>query len=76
MANHFAQQPLPASFMIISMLGGLFSTLVVWPISQTWGFALTLLFVIWFIASVINFTHAESEEALDIHNSRRHIKNS
>lgn len=60
--------------MIISILGGVFSALIIWPANVTYGFTLTLIFSVWFIASVVNFTHADNEEALDIHNSKAHLK--
>lgn len=67
MVRHVVEQPLPASFMVLSMVGFLFSSLVVWDISMTWGFTLSLMFLIWTVASVYNFTHAPEGEHLDIH---------
>ena len=74
MVKHFVRQPLSTSFMLVSMLGILFSTFVVWGKNMTWGFTLTLLFTIWFLASVYNFTHLEDETVLDIHGSESKVK--
>lgn len=74
MAKHLVSQPLPASFMLISLTGLLFSALVVWSFSMTWGFAFSMLFGMWFIASVYNFTHAPGEKHLDIHGSTAYLK--
>jgi|AntRauTorckE6833_2_1112554.scaffolds.fasta_scaffold175685_2 uncharacterized membrane protein len=71
--KHFIMQPLPASFMLISILGFIFSVIIVWPLSMTYGFTMAVIFAIWFIAAVINFTHAEEEEELDIHDSKQLI---
>lgn len=74
MVEHFVKQPLPSSFMLMSILGLLFSALVVWPANLTWGFTLCLLFLVWFVASVYNFTHAPGEKHLDIHGSSAYLK--
>lgn len=75
MVRHFIEQPLPSSFMISSIVGFIFSVYVVTPISLEWGFAMSLLFVVWFIASVYNFTHAPGENHLDIHGSTKYLEN-
>ncbi len=74
MVKHFVSQPLPASFMLISMAGFLFSAFVVWPFSMTWGFTFCTLFVFWFIAAVYNFTHAPGEKHLDVHGSTLYLR--
>lgn len=71
--SHFTSQPLPSSFMLIGMIGFLVSAIIVWPQNVSWGFSLSVLFGIFCIAAVIDFTHAESDEALDIHNSKKYI---
>jgi hypothetical protein len=71
MVRHFVEQPLPSSFMLASITGFLVSVFVVWPLSMTWGFTFALVFLLWFIASVVNFTHAPSSDLLDIHNSEK-----
>ncbi len=55
--------------MLMGIVGFLVSMLVVWPLDMTWGFTLTMLSVIFFIASMYNFTHAPEGPHLDIHNS-------
>lgn len=74
MVKHVVSQPLPASFMLISMGGLLFSALVVWQFSMTWGFTFVILFTVWFLAAVYNFTHAPGEKHLDIHGSDTYLK--
>lgn len=74
MAKHFVRQALPTSFMTISIIGFLFSAFIVWPINIQWGFTLCLIFVVWFVASVYNFTHAPGEKHLDIHGSDAYLK--
>lgn len=69
MVKHFRMQPLPTSFMLGSIIGFLFSTLYVWSVNMTWGFTFSFFFAILFIASVYNFTHAEGEEHLDMHDT-------
>lgn len=55
--------------MLMSIVGFLVATLIIWPVSMTWGFTFAFVFTIWFVAAVYNFTHAEGEEHLDIHGS-------
>ncbi len=74
MVKHFVSQPLPASFMIISMFGFVFSAYAVWPIDMTWGFTLCTVFALWFIAAVYNFTHAPGDKHLDIHGSDAYLR--
>lgn len=74
MVKHFVTQPLPSSFMLVSIFGFLFSAFIVWPQSIRWGFALCVLFMVWFVASVYNFTHAPGEDHLDIHGSDSYLK--
>jgi len=74
MVKYFISQPLPTSFMLISIIGLLFSALVVWQYSVTWGFAFCVVFTTWFIASVYNFTHAPGEKHLDIHGSSAYLR--
>lgn len=76
MVRHFVRQPLSSGFMVVSIIGFLFSTLWVWELDMTWGFTLTVFFFILFAAAVYNFTHAEDEEALDMHDSKRLLKKS
>ncbi len=63
--------PLPASFMLASIIGFLVSSLYIYQkLSNTWGFTFSLLFGIMFISSVISFTHAPSEDDLKIHTGK------
>lgn len=57
--------------MLMSVIGFLISALVVWDINITWGFTFSLIFGLWFIAAVYNFTHAEEGDHLDIHDTNK-----
>ncbi len=74
MVKHFVRQPLPSSFMLLSIVGFVFGAFIIWPISTTWGFTLCLIFTIWFVASVYNFTHAPGDNHLDMHGSESYLK--
>ncbi len=74
MVKHIVQQPLSSTFMLTSMLGFLASVFLVMRISYTWGFTFCFLFMLFFIASVINFTHAPDEDVLAVHEPHRHLK--
>jgi hypothetical protein len=73
MVHHIVRQPLTSTFMLVSILGFFVSVFMVWGISKTWGFTFSALFVIFFIASVYNFTHAPDEDDLAIHEPHRHL---
>jgi len=66
--------PLPASFMLMSMVGYLGSVLLVFPISHSFGFAFALVFIMMFIASVISMTYAPEKESLILDSMRKHYK--
>ena len=72
--HHVVKQPLTSSFMLVAMLGFFVSVYYVWDISTDWGFAFATVFVIFFIASVYNFTHAPDEDDLAVHEVERHMK--
>ena len=50
--------PLKGSFMIASVVGLLVSAIYIANFSVTWGFALSVVFVLMFIASIISMTKA------------------
>ena len=58
--------PLSSSFMLVSMLGFMFTVIYSahGKINETWGFALGLVFAIMFVASIISMTHAPIEAEL------------
>jgi hypothetical protein len=58
--------PLPSSFMAMSIIGYVVSVLLVFPLSPTWGFAFTLVFIMMFIASVISMTYADDKASLEM----------
>ena len=64
--------PLPSSFMLMSMIGFLISSMMVYPRDKTWGFAFCLIFIIMFIASIISMTYADisHKPVLDIDKRR------
>lgn len=74
MVKHIVEQPLSSTFMLVSMLGFLMSMFIVWPLSVTWGFTFAFTFMLFFFAAVYNFTHAEDEDYLAVHEPHRHLK--
>jgi hypothetical protein len=74
MVHRLVQQPLTASFMLVSMLGFFVSVFYIWDISTDWGFAFAFVFTTFFVASVYNFTHAPDEDFLAVHEPQRHTK--
>jgi hypothetical protein len=74
MVHHIVRQPLSSTFMLASMFGFLVSVWVVWPMDVTWGFTFAATFLIFFVASVYNFTHAPDEDYLAVHEPHRHLK--
>ncbi|MEM4282270.1 MAG: hypothetical protein QXU88_00040 [Candidatus Woesearchaeota archaeon] len=56
---------LPASFMLLSIAGFLFSAFYLWRISVRWAFALGTLFIIMFIASFISMSYAPLPEKIN-----------
>lgn len=53
--------PLSGGFMLTSIVGFLISVFYVYPNNNSWGFTLTLFFVIMFVASMVSMTYAPSE---------------
>lgn len=74
MVHHIVKQPLSSTFMLTSMLGFFVAVFYVWPLSVNWGFAFSMLFAFFFVASVYNFTHAPDEDHLAVHEPERHLK--
>jgi hypothetical protein len=64
MASHV---PFSSGFMLTSILGFFISVFFVMKISLTWGFTFALVFVIFFVSSVVSMSHIEAEdrEAMD-----------
>lgn len=60
--------------MLVSMLGLLVSVFWVWPYSRNWGVTFTIMFGIFFVAAVYNFTHSPDEDTLAVHEPVRHLK--
>ena len=60
----FKAAPLPGSFMITSIVGFLFSTMWVFPRSESYGVSFAIVFSLMFIASIISMTYADADEIL------------
>jgi len=78
MAQHegFKAAPLPHEWMIVSIIGFFFALLDVYPnISQKWGAAFMVFFILMFLASMVSMTLATTEpihlEVLAAHYKRR-----
>ena len=56
--NNYHIVPLSAGFMLTSIVGFIISIFYVYPNNITWGFTLTLFFVIMFVSSLISMTYA------------------
>lgn len=59
-------EPLPGSFMLISILGFLISAFYVFGLSATWGFTFALVFTLMFVASMISLFKADAEDQLEM----------
>jgi hypothetical protein len=57
--------PLKGSFMVVSIVGLMISSLYVTGLSKTWGFTFILFFAAMFIASMISMTYAPVLPELD-----------
>lgn len=64
MASHV---PFSSGFMLTSILGFFISVFFVMKISVSWGFTFALVFVIFFVSSVVSMSQIEAEdrEAMD-----------
>ncbi|MCD6589895.1 hypothetical protein J7K74_01770 [Candidatus Woesearchaeota archaeon] len=49
---------LPASFMLIGIIGFLISSLWIYPVSKPYGFAFSVVFAAMIGASIVSMTHA------------------
>lgn len=58
--------PLTGTFMIISIIGFLFSTFIIYDYSEPFGFASALIFTLMFIASIISMTYADVDTVLKL----------
>jgi multisubunit Na+/H+ antiporter MnhB subunit len=71
--------PLTSGFMLTSIIGFMVSVLFVLKIDPTWGFTLSLFFLLMFISSVISMSNMEAEdnyglEHLAIHEKKKKKK--
>ena len=66
MANSYA--PLPHEWMLVSIIGFLISTMMIYDWSKTWGLTFAIFFTIMFIASVISMssTGLAEEELIEL----------
>ena len=67
---------LPTGFMLMSIIGFFISIFAVYPVSKSYGFAFTLVFVIMFVSSIISMTRAEVEtrDLLYLHGMPEHAE--
>ena len=63
--DRFSVAPLPAGFMLTSIIGMMLSFIWVLPQSPTWGIALGLIFIVMFVSSVISMTYGPTEVELE-----------
>ncbi len=54
----FKPAVLNSAFMVMSIVGFLFSVIYVWSISMQWAFAFGVVFAVMFIAAMISMTYA------------------
>ena len=54
--------PLPGTFLLTAIVGGIISGTYIYDFDKTWGFTLVLFFVLMFIASIISLTYAPTPE--------------
>ena len=66
----FKVAPLSNVFMMTSMLGFIISAWFIIPASKSWGFALVIIFLLMFIASVISMSKAPVEAELQVDKKR------
>ena len=66
----FKAAPLSNVYMMVTMLGFIISAWFIIPASKSWGFALSLTFLLMFIASVISMSKAPVEAELQIDKKR------
>jgi len=62
----FKIAPLSGTFMITAILGFLISTIYIFPKSNPWGLAFSILFAIMFVAAMISTTYAPVEAELAV----------
>lgn len=67
--------PLSAGFMLTSILGGIISSMYVYPTAPAWGFTFFLFFTLMFVASIISMTYAPLDAEFDVRREKdRKIK--
>jgi len=66
--------PLSGSFMITAILGFLISTVYIFPRSNPWGLALSVLFAAMFAAAMISTTYAPLEAEIAAENKSKKAK--
>ena len=63
--------PLPAQFMLTSILGFLISAIWVFPRSYNWGIAFLIFFTLMFVASLISMIKAPIKAEWSLERKRR-----
>lgn len=67
----FKVAPLSGGFMITAMLGFLISAIYIFPRSNPWGLAFSILFAIMFVAAMISTTYAPIEAEWELEKRHR-----
>lgn len=62
--NGISVAPLPAGFMLTSLVGILLSIVWVYPQSQSWGLGIGIIFSVMFVSSIISMSYGPSEVEL------------
>jgi hypothetical protein len=62
--NGISVAPLPAGFMLTSLVGILLSIVWIYPQSESWGLGTGIIFVVMFVSSVISMSYGPSEVEL------------
>lgn len=74
--TNFEVAPLPHEWMIVSIIGFFVSLLLIYPsMSQKWGAAFMVFFMILFVASIVSMTNASTADdhlaELSVHEKNR-----
>lgn len=67
----FKVAPITGSFMIMSILGFIISTLYVYPRTASYGVSFSIVFSLMFIASMISMSYADVDEILYLEKKAR-----
>jgi hypothetical protein len=63
--NKFSIAPLPAGFMLTSLVGLLLSVMWIYPQSASWGLGIGIIFAIMLVSSLISMTYGPTDVELE-----------